>query len=56
MPDGRLLLGGSSVVIRLGESGVPDPTFGNGAFGAPAMGPFRSRSCIGRFGSRVTDA
>ncbi len=37
MPDGRLLLGGTSLVIRLGESGVPDPTFGNGAFGAPGV-------------------
>lgn len=37
MPDGRLVLAGSSMAIRLGASGVPDPTFGNGAFEVEGM-------------------
>lgn len=37
LPDGRLVLTGSYSSIRLGASGVPDPAFGNSAFGADGM-------------------
>jgi uncharacterized delta-60 repeat protein len=43
LPDGRLVLAGSSQAIRLGESGVPDAGFGNDAFdvdGVFAVQPF----------------
>lgn len=37
IPDGRLVLAGDTMAIRLGTSGVPDPTFGNGAFGVDGV-------------------
>ena len=43
LPDGRLVLAGSSQAIRLGQSGVPDAGFGNDAFdvdGLFAVQPF----------------
>ena len=43
LPDGRLLLGGDALVLRLGASGLPDSTFGNSAFGVDgvfALQPF----------------
>lgn len=37
MPDGRLVLAGSYMAIRLGASGLPDPAFGNGSFGVEGV-------------------
>ncbi|HEX7770591.1 MAG TPA: hypothetical protein VF422_11250 [Dokdonella sp.] len=35
--DGRVLLAGTYMAIRLGASGLPDPAFGNGAFGTEGV-------------------
>lgn len=49
MPDGRLVLGGHAAVIRLDASGMPDPSFGNTAFGAEgafAVQPFGAQAGV----------
>jgi uncharacterized delta-60 repeat protein len=47
MPDGRLVLAGDAMSIRFGASGVPDLSFGNGAFGVEgvfAVQPFGAQA------------